>query len=81
MSVVASVRALQELDEVDLTHRRGPQESPHVTIRILNVAAPAPAVTTIEAKPLELEPAEPYRDEHGVLIDPTTGRRIFDPYR
>ena len=80
MVTVAAVRALEQIDETD-PHRRSVQESPHLTIRIINqVAAPAPAVTTIEAKPLDHEPAEPKRDAHGYFVD-QDGNRLFDPFR
>jgi hypothetical protein len=81
MVTVAAVRALEQIDEAE-PHRRGPQESPHVTIRIVQVAAPAAAsITTIEAKPvLEVEPLERY-DAEGFRVD-DLGRRCFtDPTR
>jgi hypothetical protein len=82
MVTVAAVRALEQIDEVDSMHRRGPQESPHVTIRILNVQpSPAPNPETIEHSPApELEPAVPKRDADGFLVD-RDGRRVFDPFR
>jgi hypothetical protein len=44
MVTVAAVRALEQIDEAE-PHRRSVQESPHLTIRIVNVApVPAPPV-------------------------------------
>ncbi|MFY9771030.1 MAG: hypothetical protein WAK67_22915 [Xanthobacteraceae bacterium] len=79
MSVVASVRALQDLDETEVAHSRGTQQTPGIVIVISppreNIA-PEP-VTVIDATPLpkpERFDADGYRtDEHG--------RPVFDPAR
>jgi hypothetical protein len=79
MATVAAVRGLEQIEEID-PYRRAVQESPHVTIRIVNVqpsSASAPVTTIEHAKP---EPPDPYRpqieyDEQGHRVP------VFDPYR
>jgi hypothetical protein len=80
MVTVAAVRALEQIDDED-PRRRSVQESPHVTIRIVN-AVPAPAVTTIEHSPLAPEPERPDPYRPRVEYD-AQGHRlpVFDPFR
>jgi hypothetical protein len=79
MGVVASVRALEQMPD-DL-HSRSAAESPHMTIQIVNVAAPTPAPVTLDHEPQpDPRPLDPYKPQ--VEYD-AEGHRIpvFDPYR
>jgi hypothetical protein len=66
----AAVAAIRAIDGQEEQSRPLTSESPHVTIRIVNVA-PAPAVTTIEHVRPIAEPEPP--DRHRIPV--------FDPFR
>jgi len=69
MPAVQAIKVLEQIGEVDPL-RRVPDDSPHVTIRIVNAVNAAPAPPTIEHRPpLELKTDDPH--------DPT--RRLREP--
>jgi hypothetical protein len=77
MATVAAVRALEQIEDAD-PHMRSVQESPHVTIRILNVAPAAPVAAPVtEHRELETDdPHDPTRTlRQPFFRDPTDPNR------
>lgn len=79
MARVAAIRELERLDETN-THRQSVQESPFVTIKIVNVVpAPNPSSTTVIDAQV-LPPPDEHRDADGRRVD-ERGNPVFDPFR
>jgi hypothetical protein len=78
---VNAIKTLEEMDAPDSYRQSGASFDPHLTIRIVNVGAPAaPSPTTvIDVQPVP-EPPDPYRPQ--VEYD-REGHRlpVFDPFR